>query len=990
MRKSILLLLSLSLVILSCQKEEEPFIRINQTQFTVSDAGGSQTISFETNMSWNAKSSESWCNVLPASGDASTKSTKVTLSTNDTYDDRSCTVTIMAGGLFKTITINQSTNLGLFVSPDKFDLSNDATTIEVEIRSNVEFDVITSDDWISKNSTRSLSSSKLYFNIAKNESYDNRSGSINIKQKDGTLTKTIKVYQSQKDAIILSNKTQEISSESQTLEVELKTNVDFEVIIPEAAKNWVSYIGTRALRTETLILDIAENEDNNAHRSTEIYVMNRATSLQDTLTIIQEKAPDLPSLTTLDAYDISIYSAKSGGEILNDGGAPILAKGVCWNTLENPTIQNSKTDNGSGVDNFIANITDLNAATKYYARAYATNRSGTSYGNQIIFTTTSIVATPIISPIGGIYSAVQTVSITCATDGAEIRYTLDGSEPRETSELYSSGILIDAGITIKAKAFKENWMESSVATETYIINLDAQLIEGSANIIQHIDASEDFVFRLNNLNDKDVFFVFSNQNSSSSTPLPQIDSNVATISTTAKSMSFSEPSFIVSGKPSITEFNNNPWKQSMDGIEKLQYQQYSVSQPEKLVLGFSDYLNDEYGTPQLSTVRKVISAHGKTLYVWVADNCWGEESTKSYNVTQQMVDALASKFLNQGEDNDIYEWVTNIAGDPWGPTTRNYLIPETDDIHIWLTDIDDDNKTTGTVTVGYFFARDNFRKTSISTSNEKLMFTIDAVLFGKTTNGSWDLSHFWPNVIISTLAHEFTHMIYFYQHEVLRNLSSNSAVNEMCAQCVEDLVSNKILADGPRGISYATPDAGSTGNYDGRLPLYNKNNDYNLLDWSSNNDEELLNYSKTYALGAYLMRNFGGANFIRELIQNNSTGINSIVDAVNSNGGAGLNYGDILQRFGAANLLSNRTTMTTGYKFNTGTWSTSIVNGVTYDLGSINLYNYSPTPYVYNILPSTQKPGSNIYYRAGSNLRGEIEWSFQGMSLDTKLTVVIK
>src|SRR5690554_6510263 len=199
MRKSILLLLSLSLVILSCQKEEEPFIRINQTQFTVSDGGGSQTISFETNMSWNAKSSESWCNVLPASGDASTKSTKVTLSTNDTYDDRSCTVTIMAGGLFKTITINQSTNLGLFVSPDKFDLSNDATTIEVEIRSNVEFDVITSDDWISKNSTRSLSSSKLYFNIAKNESYDNRSGSINIKQKDGTLTKTIKVYQSQKD-----------------------------------------------------------------------------------------------------------------------------------------------------------------------------------------------------------------------------------------------------------------------------------------------------------------------------------------------------------------------------------------------------------------------------------------------------------------------------------------------------------------------------------------------------------------------------------------------------------------------------------------------------------------------------------------------------------------------------------------------------------------------------------------------------------------------
>ena len=79
------------------------------------------------------------------------------------------------------------------------------------------------------------------------------------------------------------------------------------------------------------------------------------------------------------------------------------------------------------------------------------------------------------------------------------------------------------------------------------------------------------------------------------------------------------------------------------------------------------------------------------------------------------------------------------------------------------------------------------------------------------------------------------------------------------------------------------------------------------------------------------------------------------------------------------------------YRFNTGgAWSTSTINGITYQLGSVNLYNYAPTPSIYSDLPTNQKPGSNIYYKAGSNLNGTIEWSFEGMSTDTKLTVVIK
>ena len=976
---------------LSCQKDEESFIKINQTQFIVSNVGGSENISFESNKNWAAKSSDSWCIVSPTNGDASIKNTTITLSANDTYDDRSCTVTIMAGNISKTITVNQGQGLGLLVTKDKYELTNDAQTIDVEVKANVDFDIDISDDWITQVVTRGLSTTKLNFNIERNTSYDNRAGTITIKDKNGNLSSTIKVYQSQVDAIILSNKTENISSKYQTLEVELKTNVDFEVIISEAAKSWVSYIPTRSLRSETLVLNIGENEDKDATRSTNIFIKNKTSNLQDTLTIIQEKAPDIPIISTLNAYDIMRTSAKTGGEISTDGGAPILEKGVCWSMLEDPTIEDLKTNNGLGKDNFVAQIGDLNENTKYYVRAFATNRAGTAYGNQVSFSTISVVETPVISIKGGMFTSIQSVTITCATEQAQIRYTLDGSDPTEISELYNGAILIDEGMTLKAKAFKTNWIASSIAKESYIINLDAQLIVGSTNTIQHINASNDFIFRLDDLNNKDVFFVFSNQNSTSSRLMPQIISNVATMNTTAKSMSISEPPpFLIPGKPSITAFNNDPWNQPRDRAEKSQSEQSLPRQSQQLMIGSQDYLIDDKDNSIQSTVRKVISAHGKNLYVWVADNCWEQGGTKSYNVTQQMVDALAYKFLAPGDDNDIYEWVTNIAGDHWGPTNNNYLIPKTDDIHIWLMDIDNDNKTSGTVTIGYFYARDNYLKSYYSRSNEKLMFTIDAVLFAKPDYGASDLSHYLPNRIISTLAHEFTHMIYFYQHQVLRKQSSNTAINEMCAQCIEDLVANKIMADGPRGVSYGNSSAGYYGNNAGRLPLYNSKNHYDLLNWSRRSDERILNYSKTYALGAYLMRNYGGANFIRELIQNNYTGIESIVNAVNANGGNGLKYGDILQKFGVANLLSDQTTSPIGYKFNTGGWISSTINGITYDLGSINLYNYWPRPNVYNELPYSQQPNSNILYKAGDKLSGKNEWLIKGMGNDVKMNVVIK
>jgi len=99
-----------------------------------------------------------------------------------------------------------------------------------------------------------------------------------------------------------------------------------------------------------------------------------------------------PSITTLSISEITQTSAISGGNITSDGGANITVRGVCISTTAGPTTElSTKTFDGTGTGTFISTLTGLTVGTVYYARAYATNSVGTTYGNEISFTTNPIV-----------------------------------------------------------------------------------------------------------------------------------------------------------------------------------------------------------------------------------------------------------------------------------------------------------------------------------------------------------------------------------------------------------------------------------------------------------------------------------------------------------------------------------------------------------------------------------------------------------------------
>ena len=98
-------------------------------------------------------------------------------------------------------------------------------------------------------------------------------------------------------------------------------------------------------------------------------------------------AISLASITSTEVTAITATTAVSGGDITNDNGSDISAKGVCWSTTADPTIADSHTSDGTGVGVFASDLTGLTTATMYYVRAYSTNSAGTSYGIQVSFTT---------------------------------------------------------------------------------------------------------------------------------------------------------------------------------------------------------------------------------------------------------------------------------------------------------------------------------------------------------------------------------------------------------------------------------------------------------------------------------------------------------------------------------------------------------------------------------------------------------------------------
>jgi len=123
-----------------------------------------------------------------------------------------------------------------------------------------------------------------------------------------------------------------------------------------------------------------------------------------------KKDPTLPILTTDEAREITINSAIVDGNVIEDGGAEVTARGICWGNEAMPTLDHNFKASGIGPGEFTCIIDGLDPNTEYYVRAYAENSVGIAFGNEITFTTG--IAPPVVTT--GQISNVTAITAVCS------------------------------------------------------------------------------------------------------------------------------------------------------------------------------------------------------------------------------------------------------------------------------------------------------------------------------------------------------------------------------------------------------------------------------------------------------------------------------------------------------------------------------------------------------------------------------------------------
>ncbi len=140
------------------------------------------------------------------------------------------------------------------------------------------------DSWISIHPTSGgAGSATITVNTEPNDTPDDRSASIVIEA--GSASKTVTVSQKQKDALTVTASTFEVGTEGGEVKIEVKANIDFEYAIDPAAEEWISYEGTRAMKTSTLTFSVDKNDDTEK-REGKIYIQSG--EFNEEITIYQE------------------------------------------------------------------------------------------------------------------------------------------------------------------------------------------------------------------------------------------------------------------------------------------------------------------------------------------------------------------------------------------------------------------------------------------------------------------------------------------------------------------------------------------------------------------------------------------------------------------------------------------------------------------------------------------------------------------------------
>ena len=281
---------TLSKTINVSQKQKDA-LTVTSSKFEVDAEGGEVVVEVKTNIDFEYAIDDAAKDWISYEGTRAIQTSTLVfrVDENDDTEKREGKITIKSGEFSEEVMIYQAgTGPSIVISQNEYTVSSDGETIAVEVSSNVDVAVeIPEDvDWIKESTTRATSTNTYYFDITKNEDYDQRSAEIRFTNKENNLSEVITITQTQKNAIVVANDTYTVDGAGGTIEIAVGHNVDFDVVI---SADWITLQTTRAYETETLVFAIAENQSEESREGT-ITFISADGSLKQVVKVIQSNS----------------------------------------------------------------------------------------------------------------------------------------------------------------------------------------------------------------------------------------------------------------------------------------------------------------------------------------------------------------------------------------------------------------------------------------------------------------------------------------------------------------------------------------------------------------------------------------------------------------------------------------------------------------------------------------------------------------------------
>ncbi len=298
---------------------------------------------------------------------------------------------------------------------------------------------------------------------------------------------------------------------------------------------------------------------------------------------------------------------------------------------------------------------------------------------------------------------------------------------------------------------------------------------------------------------------------------------------------------------------------------------------------YVDVSNDMNSYAAKDATLCAVGSYNQTpvVLVWVVNESLGNEcvgKTVNYALAQDVADKFAAHYYHEREIfGEEYDFLFDASCH--SSPTEAYKIEDTGSlVNIVIYDIANDHgQTNESGVAGYFFgAKDYFKRGNFrdarAFSNQGKYFYLDAA-FCNNGNGYANPSSTVSDLAITTLFHEFQHMIHFGQ-KTIYGIESDTWYNEMLSMLCEDLMADQL------GTGNSAPQT---------LRISDFKNSYYLSgidEFREDNDYTISSYANSYTFGAWLAREFGGPQFVRTMSKDHSrANMESVLYSIYANTG---------------------------------------------------------------------------------------------------------